>query len=491
MSAVPTPELLDGLLRRLRSLLSEEDDPEPRGLADWLRRQVGAEVGLVDGAGRAEFATAGLTADVLSELRPTLARLADGRLRAAAAQVGGLDVRCEAVGRGVPRPVLVVAAGTELPREAVSVASHAGLVVHAARRARDGEDAAVRYRRAAARLRLGVFMALMEGDLTLARRMTAGAVPPLLDAGRLRIYLVHCPPEDRMRLAAAYQDAAGYHGRGLIVPCPAFDPHLICCVPADEEDGEDEEGDGIGALVRSLVQDDPRYWLGISDPHPLQSTADAYEQARHALAVARHLPGRVAASHGHVPLAPLLPRRQALAWARDLLAPLAAAPKMTVDITRLALTLPRSGVGRLLGISRNTVTAHLRRVEDALGVDLRDTHSRAELALALAVSALPPDSGEPPSVAPSTLESVLAGEDAVTWARTFLKPLDDEDVERTLRAWLAARTDAQETARRLGLNRSTVRAHLLKAERLLERELLPPGPGAHDLIHAFRIIDAA
>nr|WP_255429942.1 helix-turn-helix domain-containing protein [Streptomonospora sp. PA3] len=273
--------------------------------------------------------------------------------------------------------------------------------------------------------------------------------------------------------------------------CPAYDSHLICLVP------DDGEGDGgLGALLRSLVCDEPRYALGLSEPQSLQATADAYEQARHALAAARHTPDRTAHYHGHAPLARLLPRSQALAWARAFLAPIGALPRLTVDVTRLALNFPRSGVARLLGISRNTVTAHLRRVEETLGLDLHDVHTRADLTLAMTVAGLPdPDGGVPLGTdPPPSLEVLLATEEAATWARSFLRPLDD-DAHRhlvpTLRTWIECDTDAQRTARTLDMSRTTVRAHLRTAERLFNRDLLAPGPGTHDLVHALRVTDCA
>ncbi|WP_086886385.1 MULTISPECIES: helix-turn-helix domain-containing protein [Streptomyces violaceusniger group] len=69
-------------------------------------------------------------------------------------------------------------------------------------------------------------------------------------------------------------------------------------------------------------------------------------------------------------------------------------------------------------------------------------------------------------------------------------PLQDtrgRDLHTTLRAWIDANTDAQRTARHLGLSRNTVRAHLRAAEHLLSRDLLTTGSGIHDLVHALHI----
>ncbi|MGW6054310.1 helix-turn-helix domain-containing protein [Streptomyces sp. NPDC055189] len=488
------PHVLDELLRQLRSRVWRSGDPDPQALVDWMGRQLGAQIALVGRPGEVEVSTARFAPDLLVQLQPMLAQLASGQLAAAASQAGVFHVRCEVLGGQVPRPVLVVVSPTPLTREALTLASHAGAVVEVLRRVRQADDLALRSRQSAARLRLAVFMALMTGELTLARRMTAGAVPPLLDAERVRVHLLRCPPADRGRLIHAHEDASGYHGRGLMVRCPVYDEHLICLLPPDHE-GDGAEGD-LATPVRALVQDNPHYALGISASVPLKDTAQAYDQARHALAVACHTPERLAHYRGRPPLAGLLPRHQAVAWARAFLEPISTGARLTLDITSLALNFPRSGVAQLLGISRNTVTAHLARVQDALGVDLQDPLSRADLALALAVTGLPlPDSNDGAGPAPTpSADSLLSTRAAVTWAHAFLQPLragTDHSVHQTLRAWVEAGTDAQRTARNLGISRATVRARLRTAEQLLERSLLPPGPGTHDLVHALRITGRA
>ncbi|GGV26528.1 DNA-binding protein [Streptomyces longisporoflavus] len=486
------PHVLDELLCQLRSRVRHSADPDAQALVDWMGRQLGAQIALVGRAGEVEASTARLAPDILAHLRSELPRLTSGRLAASASQAGAFHVRCEALGRQVPRPVLVVISATPLTREALSLASHAGAVVEVLRRARQSDDLARRSRQAAARLRLAVFMALMAGELLLARRMTAGAVPPLLDAERLRVHLLRCPPADRGRLIDAHEDTSGYHGRGLMLRCPVYDEHLICLLPADH-DGDGAKGD-LAAHVRELVRENPHYALGVSAPVLLRETTQAYEQARHALALACHTPERLAHYRGRPPLARLLPRHEALSWAGSFLEPISAAPRLTLDITSLALNFPRSGVARLLGISRNTVAAHLGRVQDALGLNLQDPRSRAELALALAVTDLPLPRGDAGAGPPPSLDSLLATEAAATWAHAFLRPLlpgTDDTVRRTLRAWVDAGTDARQTARNLGISRTTVRAHLLSAEQLLERSLLSPGPGTHDLVHALRIADRA
>lgn len=491
---------LDELLHEVRRQMARGAGADPRAVLDWLSRQIDADVALVGSAGAVEAATERFPQQILPSLEPALARLAGGRMAAAATEAGALQVRLEALGPRAPRPVLVVA-GTSAPTpDAASLVSHAGSVIALLGRAQDADTTFRGYQHKAQQLRFAVFSALLAGDLTLARRMTTGAVPALLDAERLRVYLLHCTPEDRDRLAQIHQDGSGYHGTGLMVHCPAFKDHLICLV-ADDADADPDTAHGQGTVLRRLVRENPHYALGISSPYPLGATAEAYGQALHALAAARQTPERVAAYLGRTPLVPLLPYEDAYVWARAFLRPLGSTPRATLDITRLAVTFPRSAVARLLDISRNTVSHHLRRVETTLGLDLSDVRTRAALDLAFCLSGPHPDdvsggfgdfggSGGEYGRPTPTLEDLFRTEPAHAWAREFLHPLQDtrgRALHTTLCAWIDANTDAQRTARHLGLSRNTVRAHLRAAEHLLSRDLLTTGSGIHDLVHALHI----
>ncbi|OKI46814.1 helix-turn-helix domain-containing protein [Micromonospora sp. CB01531] len=476
-------EELDELLRVVRRQGSLGE------VLHWLGRRIGAEVAWVGGTSTVEAATAGFRRKILDALDEQLRRLAVGRLAAVTAQVGGAQVHLEAFGERVPRPVLVTVSAVELSREAAALASRAGGLVELLGRALAADDSLRGYEEKARQLRFAVLSALMAGDVALARRMTASDVPPLLGDERVRVYLLHCPPADRDRLARAYQDTSGYHGPGLMVHCPSFREHLIC--PIAENSGAGGHLD-LDSVLRRLVRENSSYALGASRLHPLDATAAAYGEALHALAVARNSPERVAAYRGQPSLVHLLPRQAAVVWARAYVAPLHAVPKLTLDITRLALTFPRSAVARLLNIGRNTVAAHCRRAEEALGLDLSDVQARATLDLALSLSSLQSSvqlgPGDTQQAAPS-LSELFGTRPATTWAETFLRPLRDaehRDLHRTVRSWIEANTDGQQTAAQLGLSRNTVRARLRVAERLLNRDLLTTGSGINDLVHALR-----
>ncbi|OWA23133.1 hypothetical protein B9W61_19410 [Streptomyces sp. CS057] len=517
----------------MRRQTARESGPDARRIIDWLHRQTGAHAALIASDARTvEAACPEFPHTVLRPLAELIARVSGGRLAAAVTESEGLHVRCEALGAPGPRPVLVVAGPPESAPETAALASHAGSVLTLLRRAGESDRTHRAYQRKARQLRLAVLHALMADGPVLARRMTSGAVPPLLEAERLRIYLLSCPSADRDHITRLHEDPSGYHGPDLMVHCPVFKEHLICLVvepdawdvshepggsgatlhvpggsgapphgphragaapdarptlrahPAGEEGGD---GAGLGEVLRRLVRDNPRYVLGVSGAHPLGATAEAYGQAAHALVAARTTRDRVALFHGRSPLVSVLPAQAAARWSRVVLGPLDAVPKTSGDIARLSLIVPRSGVAQLLGLSRNTVTAHIRRTEQALGQDLADVRCRAAVHLALAFGSSPvrpaPDDGPPPG-----LDDLLAAVPAAAWARTLLGGVRERHV-RTLRAWVDADTDAQRAAHRLGVSRNTVRAHLRAAESALGLDLLTHGSGVHDVVHALRIAE--
>ncbi|MFE9681503.1 helix-turn-helix domain-containing protein [Streptomyces sp. NPDC006285] len=462
----------------------------PAEVLELLARRTGAHVAWIGREGAVEAASAGFPRRLAGALTEHLERLAEGRVAAVTTRVGELEVHLQTFGGREPRPVLVTVGASALGREAATLVSQAGGILDLLSRASQADGGTRGYEAKAAQLRFAVLTALLEGNVTMARRMTTGDVPPLLDAERVRVHLLHCPPADRDRLTRTYLDPAGYHGPGLMVNCPVFKEQLICPVADDPGlGGRFRQGE----VFRRLVEENPGYALGVSRPHPLAATAAAYGEAVHALAVARNSPGRLAAYRGRPSLAHVLPRRAALAWARAHLEPLRTVPEPTLDVIRLAVTFSRSGVARLLHLSRTTVTAHCRRAEEAMGIDLGEVRTRATLDLALSLTALRSDPADTVQRVAPPLGELLRAAPATAWAESFLRPLRDTRHRapyRTLQAWTDANTDARRTAAHLGLSRNTVRAHLRAAERLLNRDLLTTGSGVHDVVHALRVTGA-
>ncbi|NBM19184.1 PucR family transcriptional regulator [Streptomyces sp. GC420] len=479
--------------------------PDTRRFLDWLHGRTGAQFALLGPDGTVTTATRHFPHGVLGGLDTVTRRLAAGEMESAAVESGRQRIRCDALGPAAPRSVLVTAtdtttnaadaatgttataAGAPAPAtgNAQLLAAHTPGLLSLLLGAQQTRTVTRAYHEKAWQVRLAIMSALMVGDPVLARRMTGGEPPALLDAESLRVYLLRCAPDDRDGIAEKFQDAAGYHGDALLVRCPVFDEHLICLLA---EDGAQE----LRAALRRLVREQSRYILGVSDPQPLRETGAAYGQAVHALAVARHLPGREADYRGHAGLEKALPREEAVAWARAFLHPLHQVPRATVDIVRLSVTFPRSAVARLLGISRNTVTAHVKRAARALDLDLDRVRARSAVDLALSLAAPPSspsglDDGHRRPAA--VLDQLLRTPQAVAWAQALLRPVrvSDRPLLTTVRGWIDADTDAQAAAQRLGISRNTVRSHLREAERLLNRDLLAVGSGVHDVVHALHI----
>ncbi|MFE6098327.1 helix-turn-helix domain-containing protein [Streptomyces massasporeus] len=475
MGDIESQEALDELLRVVQRRR------RPADVLEWLGQRSGADAGWFGPDGRVRVATAGFALG--KALERHVARLIDGSLGAATMYLAEREVRLEAFGHCAPRSVLVTVSMSGLSREAASLASHAGGLLHLLDEASAATGIARAHGKSARVLRFAVLTALMTGDVTLVRRMTGAASPPLLEADSVRVHLLHCHPDDRERLVKTYQDASGYHGAGLMVHCPAFKDHLIC--PIAEDAGPDDPLRG-GEVLRELVRDNPAYALGVSRAHPLAATGAAYGEALHALAVARNSPDRLAVYHGRPSLVHVLPRPAACAWAGAVVAPLYAEPKLTMDIIRLAVTFPRAAVARLLNLSRTTVVAHCRRAERALDRDLGQVRVRAELDLALSLINVPSGPAAARHATP-TFDELLTTPPAMAWAATFLEPLTDprhSDLDATARAWIDHNTDAQRAADALSLSRNTVRTRLRAVERLLNRDLLTTGSGVHDLVHA-------
>ncbi|MEK8172337.1 hypothetical protein NKH77_33095 [Streptomyces sp. M19] len=103
-------------------------------------------------------------------------------------------------------------------------------------------------------------------------------------------------------------------GRAWIVPCPVRQNHLIALVPPDTRAGRPERLDKV--IARQV----PECRVGVSAEVPLREAASGYEQACHALAVARGTPDRYAGYTRHTDLGALAgpPGRT---WARELLDP--------------------------------------------------------------------------------------------------------------------------------------------------------------------------
>ncbi|WP_455410057.1 helix-turn-helix domain-containing protein [Streptomyces hiroshimensis] len=332
-------------------------------------------------------------------------------------------------------------------------------------------------------LRLAVLQLLMGGDVPLAQRTVAGASPGLLDVDWAWMSLLEMPVEERAQVARDCEELTA--GRALVVPCPAFDNHVIVVVPVADVRG----ADGIGRALSEYVARCPQVFLGRSRFHPLAHVATAYEDAYRNLVAARHLPGRRAGHTARTEPADLLSAAEAARWASDLLRPLEVLPAPTrgqlLWTLSLALRFTAVRTAKIMGVSRNTVRSRMERVGELLGADLDDVRVRTALYVALQLRDRP---AAPGRHGPGPGLPALIGTDAGrAWARDFLGPLDTDarDLHRTLGAWICADCGVEATAGRLGLHPQTVREHLRSTEALLGKELTAGGTDVYEVALAF------
>ncbi|MGW3564513.1 helix-turn-helix domain-containing protein [Streptomyces sp. NPDC000941] len=360
-------------------------------------------------------------------------------------------------------------------------------------RLEEAERARRRVESAEAHSREAVVHLLMVGSVPAAQRI-AGALGPALPA-LSRVYVIECPFRRRREIAARIDQVA--RGRAWIVPCPVRSNHLIALVPPRPEgEGERKRADGLARLIVRRV---PECRIGTSAEHPLRDTAVGYEQAIHALAVARGAPQRYAGFGRHTDTMALASPEGRL-WARELLGPcLRYVPSRRADpgpqelLGTLGSWLSFGGAAnRHLKIHRNTLTARIRLIGDLLGLDIGHSLAGQSAAwLALRLHSAPPSPAEMPAApaAPASLDTLLSSPAAELWARAQFGPLDEAGpaaVPETVRAWLRADARLPAAATALGISLPGARKRLARAEELLGRSLLRAPSAKYELWLALR-----
>ncbi|MFF7128247.1 helix-turn-helix domain-containing protein [Streptomyces sp. NPDC008240] len=452
---------------------------DPRRVVTWLGRTVGATVCLQDTHG-------GLLAGERLPLdTAVLADVVTGRISAAALEDGERHVRM--VGMRDPErgpaagAVLAVARRDPFDRRAAEIVNRTASVLELLLRERKLTDDGHRLRRATADLRLAILQLLMVEDTVSARRVAAGLWPGLLEEDTACVYVVEVSPAERDALADACAHIT--EGLALVVRCPAVDGHVIVVGPRP----------AAGDRLRSLVDGRPGTFLGGSLRQRLARTATAYGQAVSALAVARFRPDQTAVYAERTHPERLMDPVALRAWSAGVLRPLDRLPHHVraelLATTRLGLEFTAVAAAKVLGVSRNTVRARMDRVEALLGTDFSHLTTRAAVRLALNSEAVQgpydPDGTAAPA-ASGRLGDLLGSAALRAWARDLLGRLDADgrDLRGTLRAWIAADSNAERTARDLGVHAQTVRDHVRAAEPVLERQLLAMGSDLYEVVLA-------
>ncbi|MFC0600246.1 PucR family transcriptional regulator [Streptomyces palmae] len=348
---------------------------------------------------------------------------------------------------------------------------------------------------AEAHSREAVLHLLMVGSVPAAQRIAGalgGALPDLN-----RVYVVECPGNRRREIAGRITRTA--QGRAWIVPCPVRPNHLIALVSAEAETGSAGGEQDRVPLDRLITAQIPGCRVGVSAEVPLRDTPVGYEQAFHALAVARSAP-EGCASFGRQTDITVLSTPEGRAWAADVLGPcLRYVPPRRADpgppelLGTLGSWLSFGGAAtRHLKIHRNTLAARMRLLDELLGLDLGHRlgdQSAAWLALQLHATA----QWHPPAVVdgPAGLDQVLATPAAGIWARAQLAPLERARVtagSETVRVWLAADARLPAAAAELGISLPGARKRLTKAEESLGRSLLRAPSAKYELWLAMRAL---
>lgn len=468
-------EQLAALLNRLPDRLDDADVAVMQRVADWLAAALEGDV-LVSDPQRGVLAASPATAP------GTFAPLLVGRSVEPSRAPSPNTTFVPLAGAGSGTVLAVTArrpfddAGTDLTRHAAKVL---GLIDQAGRRHHQ-----VAY--AERELKLSAFQLLMVGEEAAAQRVMTPLAPGLLDMESVRVYVIDCADEDREIAARLGERAVADHA--LLVRCPAFN-HLIVLDPArdgapgntyDPSDMPSGTTSGTPSetaeALRRIVTSLPSHRMGGSRVRELGEVADAYEEARNALAQASRLPDRVALAEDRMHLVDVLPPKTARRWAGTLLHPLLTLPMSRRDqllrTLDLGLEVRHKAAGRLLGVHRNTVTHRMNTCFDLLGLDRDRVLNQivVSTALKIVIAHGHDDLSTDPE---ADFVAMVSVPEVRAWAESFLRPLKDDprDLPRTLRAWLENDTHVESAATALDISPVTVRAHLRTAAPLIQREL--------------------
>ncbi|MEU3514509.1 PucR family transcriptional regulator ligand-binding domain-containing protein [Streptomyces sp. NPDC006654] len=218
-------------------------------------------------------------------------------------------------------------------------------------------------------------------------RLLLGGTPeeaaPLLGGGD-RWCVVHASPSRQ-------RDTAGLGARGTARQAPTDPPppDLLAATALGAKLGSTLI-DPVGETVRVLLPADrtpeplPGWTIGVSQALPPHQLALADTQAARASARARATRTPLLRHGSHPGLAELVPREEAQAHARALLAPLAEHPALTETLrTWLSLHGSWDRTAVALAVHRNTVRQRIARCAALLGTELDDPDVRMELWFAL------------------------------------------------------------------------------------------------------------
>jgi hypothetical protein len=455
-------------------------------LLDWLERRTGSWAGLLDRSGRVLLPAApppvdpGVLERGVVEMRerglPTFVVGAGPHL-----QVALLVVDADA---GAQNPLLAVVDPGRAPAALLSDAAVLLATSSVTHRAR---QTAAQVQLAEARCREAVLHLLMGQHLTTARQLASALSPALPDA--TRVHVIETAADRRGDVANRCAELSG--GSAWIVRCPVYSRHVIVLGPADL---------GPRSLDERIAAEIDGCTVGAGEVVALRDTAVGYEQAFHALAVARGRQERWARFDATLELATVVGAAGRV-WADAVLTPLVQhvpARAGDPDADELVMTARSwlsfaTSATRHLAIHRNTLALRVRLVEQLLGLDLARPDAQAALDLALRIRSAPSPVGPPDPDRSPVLDDLLRLPGARRWAEALLHPVQRSgraaQLDATLRAWLGSGARLSLTAEALGLSVAGARKRIERLEQVFQRSLLHAPTARHDLWLAVRATD--
>lgn len=461
----------------------------------WLARRTGCCVGLLERSGRVLLETMpSLDLNARSLIAPALEEMLDRGLPTFVVSDGP---GCRAVLLAVdvptdgPGPVLAIYGPDSVP---ASLTADAAVVLATCWSAEQARRIRTQVEIAEAQCREAVLHLLMSRHLSTARQLASTLSPELPDP--IRVHVIESAPQRRGEIVGRCAELTGE--RAWIVRCPVHPRHVIVLAPAFPSPARDSR-----PLETALTAEVGGCAVGTGEVVALRDAAVGYEQAFHALAVARGRTERSARFDAALDL-PTVLGPPGLAWADALLAPLIAhVPARASDPDAQELTATArswlsfsSAATRHLKIHRNTLTTRLRRLEVLFGIDLSRTGQQAALDLALRIKAAPCPADANPAADLNhhlDLDDLLRLPRTQQWARVMLRPVRQSAhaavLESTLRVWLDSDSRLSVTAEALDLSVAGARKRVTRLEQELHRSLLHAPSARYGLWMAVRAAD--
>ncbi|MFI0479521.1 helix-turn-helix domain-containing protein [Actinomadura sp. 9N215] len=472
-------------------------------LLEQVSRLLNGYVMLVDQPGRLIAAFPRPPGGLLTRLGDDIERVAAKGISSASVSVQGDAIHILPIDvEGSPTAVLIVGRADPFTSRARRLIGDAARLIGMRWRLDELGRAQERVEKADRDNREAVLHLLLTGHLSAARRAASALGPALADTNRL--YVVECPEHDRREVVARCNEAAG--GRAWVVRCPLYDSHVVVLAPTPgptpgqgpgpSHDDDDDVDARLSRALQAYAVLNSGISVGAGLEVALVDTPVGWEQAYHALAVARSSPERFARFNPQESLAGLLGpggHSWALARLRPLLDHRPDRPQ-DPDARVLTETLEAwlnfyNGAARVLKVHRNTLSSRLRRVEGLLACELTDLVTQTKLSLALRMLDSP--GGRQPADEP-TLDELLDSDHVRQWADGQLEPFVQQDsplLLDTLRCWLDGNANLKTAAAALGISVPGLRKRLVRAETLIGRSLLGAPSVRYDLWLALHVHD--